>query len=238
MMRANSWLYQFYSLHSKMHYGLAYEAHTSRIPTYYPTATPTVMSHAYHGSAGCGPEASVPSLHPVSYHHIHSSIPTLNAAATAHPHHTHHPQAVPIAPLHPVPYHHIHSAVAPINASPGHHYSQSVPQYSPQSGSLPYPSLVAAVNASAQSAETEMSKHASSEKRPNSPQVVHHASEDAESPGPPSKRPNTHGIGHHNNLSLKGKNLYPPLKLDTYCPIIKSFQTQWRDIADFDIVTF
>ncbi|KAL1426935.1 hypothetical protein MTO96_017888 [Rhipicephalus appendiculatus] len=35
VMRANSWLYQYYSLHSKMHYGLAYEA--TRLPAYYPT---------------------------------------------------------------------------------------------------------------------------------------------------------------------------------------------------------
>lgn len=57
VMRANSWLYQFYSLHSKMHFGLAYEAHT-------PVARPITIPAAYYPSgAGIGmgkPESGAP----------------------------------------------------------------------------------------------------------------------------------------------------------------------------------
>ncbi|KFM81289.1 Neuronal PAS domain-containing protein 4, partial [Stegodyphus mimosarum] len=63
VMRANSWLYQYYSLHSKMHYGLAYEAHPSRLPTYYSAMMP------YHPSPT---EAAVPH----SPYHLHP--PPLN----------------------------------------------------------------------------------------------------------------------------------------------------------------
>ena len=122
-MRANNWLYQFYSLHSKMHYGLGYDQQSARLPTYYPTGAPTVMSHAYH-------------------HHHHAASAGGAEAATV--------------PLHSVPYH-LHSAIAPLNGTPGHrhphhpHHPQEVFQYSPQAGSLPYPSIVAAVNATTQS---------------------------------------------------------------------------------------
>ncbi|KAG8182184.1 hypothetical protein JTE90_017135 [Oedothorax gibbosus] len=61
VMRANSWLYQYYSLHSKMHYGLAYEAHPSRLPTYYNPMMP------YHPSPT---EAAVPH----SPYHLHPPV--------------------------------------------------------------------------------------------------------------------------------------------------------------------
>ena len=164
-MRANSWLYQFYSLHSKMHYGLTYEAHTARLPTYYPTPG-AVMSHAYahphhqHSGTAGGAEASVP----IPYH-IHSAITPLNGTAGhRHPHHPHHPQAVL--------------------------------QYSPQAGSLPYPSIVSAVNAQSIT-DTEALKQ-SSIKRSFSPQMSSQSEqshEESESPEPPNKRSN---LGHHN----------------------------------------
>ena len=92
-MRANNWLYQFYSLHSKMHYGLAYDAHPSRLTTYYSPTAPTVMTHGYHSSsASSGPEAAPVPLHSVPYHQIHPAISPLNGA-TAH-HHPYHPTPV------------------------------------------------------------------------------------------------------------------------------------------------
>lgn len=67
-MRANTWLYQYYSLHSKMHYGLAYEAHPSRLPTYYSAMMP------YHPSPT---EAAVPH----SPYHLHPPPPSLNGSS-------------------------------------------------------------------------------------------------------------------------------------------------------------
>ncbi|XP_054715844.1 PAS domain-containing protein cky-1-like [Uloborus diversus] len=69
VMRANSWLYQYYSLHSKMHYGLAYEAHPSRLPTYYSAMMP------YHPSPT---EAAVPH----SPYHLHPPPPPLNGSSS------------------------------------------------------------------------------------------------------------------------------------------------------------
>lgn len=68
VMRANTWLYQYYSLHSKMHYGLAYEAHPSRLPTYYSAMMP------YHPSPT---EAAVPH----SPYHLHPPPPPLNGSS-------------------------------------------------------------------------------------------------------------------------------------------------------------
>lgn len=67
-MRANTWLYQYYSLHSKMHYGLAYEAHPSRLPTYYSAMMP------YHPSPS---DAAVPH----SPYHLHPPPPPLNGSS-------------------------------------------------------------------------------------------------------------------------------------------------------------
>lgn len=175
VMKANSWLYQFYSLHSKMHYGLAYEPHSTRLPTYYPAGPSTVLSHSYHpnatATAGCGPESAT-------------------------------------VPLHSVPYPHIHPAVAPINGTPGPHaHPAPVLQYSPQPGSLPYPTLIQATSAAAVT-ESESNRHSQQSsshsqqplKRPLSPrsnnsshpQSQEHP-EESESPEP-NKRPNT---GNH-----------------------------------------
>ncbi|GFT62903.1 neuronal PAS domain-containing protein 4A [Nephila pilipes] len=71
VMRANSWLYQYYSLHSKMHYGLTYEAHPSRLPTYYSAMMP------YHPSPT---EAAVPH----SPYHLHPPV-SLNGSSTQPP---------------------------------------------------------------------------------------------------------------------------------------------------------
>ncbi|XP_076305812.1 uncharacterized protein LOC143222752 isoform X3 [Tachypleus tridentatus] len=65
VMRVNSWLYQFYSLQSKMHYEIGYETHSTRLPSYYPT----VMS--YHH-----PPPTEGTLPPTPYHiHHHPGTP-------------------------------------------------------------------------------------------------------------------------------------------------------------------
>ncbi|RWS13960.1 neuronal PAS domain-containing protein 4-like protein [Dinothrombium tinctorium] len=172
VMRANSWLYQFYSLHSKMHYSLAYETHTSRLPTYYPpaAAAPAVVGHSYHAtSATTGPESAPVPLHAVQ----------------------------PLSP-----YAHIHPAITPINGTAGHHHPHHptpVLQYSPQAGSLPYPTFVP-VNASPV-AESESNRQTSlhpPSKRTHTPpqqqQQQQQQPEESESPEPNTKRPNH---GHH-----------------------------------------
>ncbi|KAM7289086.1 neuronal PAS domain-containing protein 4 [Ixodes scapularis] len=73
VMRANSWLYQYYSLHSKMHYGLAYEA--TRLPAYYPA---TVMPYPPPREQ---PQAPLPhSPYPLPHHLNGTPVPQ-------HPHH-------------------------------------------------------------------------------------------------------------------------------------------------------
>ena len=161
-MRANSWLYQFYSLHSKMHYGLTYEAHTARLPTYYPTAG-AVMSHAYphphhqhHANTASSGGAEAASM-PIPYH-IHSAITPLNGTAGhRHPHHPHHPQAVL--------------------------------QYSPQAGSLPYP-IVTAVNAQTLTDDAVKQTAIKRSFSPQMTSQSEQSREETESPEPPHKRSN------------------------------------------------
>ncbi|XP_037944147.1 neuronal PAS domain-containing protein 4-like [Teleopsis dalmanni] len=120
VMIANSWLYHYYSVQSKIHFGLPYEG-TTRVP---PT-TPAVAAAAaaavyYHHSA-----------HHTHHHHHHSTNPlpataTPNSVAGVYPamhhtHHHHHPhqQYHHMAPY--VPYH--TSAIAGSSngtASPAH----------------------------------------------------------------------------------------------------------------------
>ncbi|RWS27082.1 neuronal PAS domain-containing protein 2-like protein [Leptotrombidium deliense] len=174
VMRANSWLYQFYSLHSKMHYSLAYDTHTSRLPGYYPPtgAAPTVVGHSYHSS----PTASVAESSP-----MHAAVSPLHA----------------VQPL--SPYTHIHPAITPINGTAGHHHPYHptpVLQYSPQAGSLPYPSFVSAppIGESESSRQTVAhTPHQSSKRTHTPPQQTTHPKE-SESPEPNLKRANH---GHH-----------------------------------------
>ncbi|XP_064484616.1 PAS domain-containing protein cky-1-like isoform X2 [Ornithodoros turicata] len=67
VMRANGWLYQYYSLHSKMHYGLTpYEATPApRLPAYYPALMPYPPSRGDQPSAIPQPHSPYP-LHPGS----------------------------------------------------------------------------------------------------------------------------------------------------------------------------
>lgn len=152
-MRANSWLYQFYSLHSKMHFGLAYDAHAAaaaRLPTYYPNAP-------------AGP------------------------AAIAYP-----AAPAPETPYHPA-YHMHHAAMNPLSAPGGHAHhgaNSAVLQYSPQAGSLPYPSLVP-MNASPVAAAVEATDahRQAALKRVPSP-LDHTTTDETTSPEPSPKRAN------------------------------------------------
>ena len=195
-MRANSWLYQFYSLHSKMHYGLTYEAHTARLPTYYPTPG-AVMGHAY--------------AHPHHQHHTNVTAGGAEAASV------------------PIPYQ-IHSAITPLNGTTGHrhphhpHHPQALLQYSPQAGSLPYPSIVTSVNSGAQTInETEAHKQTGI-KRSFSPQMMSQTEpspEDSVSPEAPHKRSNS---GHH-NLSPPPTSTYHQLRASSFAYPTSMFGT-------------
>lgn len=82
VMRANSWLYQFYSLHSKMHFGLAYDAHAAaaaRLPAYYPSA-PNGAPPAISYPAAAAPETP---YHP-AYHMHHAAINPLSTPGGGH----------------------------------------------------------------------------------------------------------------------------------------------------------
>lgn len=95
-MRANSWLYQFYSLHSKMHFGLTYDVHSSpRIPSYYSNSSsgPHAYTPGTPGSPGTSPDSThsmsgLHSMHHAYHHSLHAGISPLHAATAAHyPHH-------------------------------------------------------------------------------------------------------------------------------------------------------
>ncbi|XP_074600474.1 uncharacterized protein LOC141854610 [Brevipalpus obovatus] len=143
VMQTNNWLYQFYSLHSKMHYGLAYEANSNRLPTYYTSGSSAAVATAMISASTGGytstgsttsPESGSVPLHPaaVSYHHHHHIHPAINPLNGVSPGH-HHPSLSS-------PHHHHH-----------HHpyHPNSVIPYSTQPGSLPYPSFVPSVTSSA-----------------------------------------------------------------------------------------
>jgi len=157
-MRANSWLYQFYSLHSKMHFGLAYDAHAAaaaRLPAYY-QSSPT------------GP-------------------PAIAYPATP----------APETPYHPAYHMHAHAAMNPLSAPGGHAHhgpNSAVLQYSPQAGSLPYPSLVP-MNASPVAVESESHRQTSLKRIPSP--TDHGAGDETESPEPSPKRANHHSTEHY-----------------------------------------
>ena len=56
VMRANSWLYHYYMVQSRLQYGLAYGAHSPALP-YYPhmlPAQPVAQFPGYSSEAGAG----------------------------------------------------------------------------------------------------------------------------------------------------------------------------------------
>ena len=144
VMRANSWLYQFYSLHSKMHFGLTYEA-TTRLSSFYSPGSgpPTGLTghHSYStgtpGSPGTSPDSNhSSSVHSLPHHHPH------------HPMHPYHPHA-------------IHASLGSLHGHPSsHHYTHPHLQYSPQPA-LPYPSLTGLSVATSPGSESDSSHQTS-----------------------------------------------------------------------------
>lgn len=92
-MKSNSWLYQFYSLQSKMHFGLGYEG-SPRISSYFPSTTP---GSTYGPGSPTASDTPLSSLHPMHPYHAHHAL--------------HHPG---ITPLHGPPSHYHH----PLQYSP------------------------------------------------------------------------------------------------------------------------
>ncbi|XP_037070177.1 neuronal PAS domain-containing protein 4A-like [Pollicipes pollicipes] len=122
VMRANSWLYHYYSMQGKLQYSLAYETHP-RVPHYYQQmlAYPTA-----HQEAG------------LYQSYFHSQL-------SAHPEMAHHlSQAVPAAPQYVFPaaaYHHHYPALEPA------HWERYEPAYLPHApldGRLELPPACAA----------------------------------------------------------------------------------------------
>lgn len=102
VMYANSWLYHYYSIQSKIQFGIPYEG-PARVQ---PSTTPYMHHHITH--------------HSNHQHHHHHHSPTAVDAAIGHPYVTAH---------HMSPYGY-HSPVPQHQASPGlvNHYSNSTPQ--------------------------------------------------------------------------------------------------------------
>ena len=133
-MRANSWLYQFYSLHSKMHFGLAYDVHSPRVSSYFSNASSGPPGHPYTpgtpGSPGTSPDSthSLP-LHPMhayhAHHTLHAGIAPLHTPVSPYPHH------LQYSPQTALPY-----AMPPAAASPG-----SESDSSHQTSLKPHPSF-------------------------------------------------------------------------------------------------
>nr|XP_045595566.1 single-minded homolog 2-like [Procambarus clarkii] len=90
VLRANSWLYHYYTMQSKLQYGLAYDAHAQRVHAYYPQVmtyqtdpatsyiTPTALNsgHAHTHTASTHAPYSLPTptayAHLQHYHHHYS----------------------------------------------------------------------------------------------------------------------------------------------------------------------
>lgn len=147
VMRANSWLYQFYSLHSKMHFGLTYEA-TTRLSSFYSSPGSTGAAGTggdRHHSYSTGPVTpGSPGTSPDSNHSLHSLH-----------HHHHHPT------MHPYHPHALHAGLGSLHGHPSSHYGHHTHlQYSPQAA-LPYPSLTGLSVTTSPASESESSHQTS-----------------------------------------------------------------------------
>ncbi|XP_017486218.1 PREDICTED: uncharacterized protein LOC108374731, partial [Rhagoletis zephyria] len=120
VMLANSWLYHYYSVQSKIQFGLAFDAPT-RVPPTTPAAAAAAAVYYHHHAHHVG--------HPHSHHHTGAATTaTLPAtasvgyAAALHPHqphpHVHHPH-----------HQHLHTNQLPHPHSHPHSHQNSHPQY-------------------------------------------------------------------------------------------------------------
>ncbi len=165
-MQANSWLYQFYSLHSKLHYTMQNSnvsvsgsasatstpvpSHSPTSPTGYEAATSATSCSRTRASSFTSPapytaaaSSSAFSGQHSTAHHAYHSVPTAGSEAPSLALHPSHP--------HNMSYYHGQSAGGmgvSVSTSPssqqyaGHFGAHpSLQQYSPQAGTLPYQAM-------------------------------------------------------------------------------------------------
>ncbi|XP_050313606.1 PAS domain-containing protein cky-1 isoform X2 [Anthonomus grandis grandis] len=86
VMKTNNWLYHYYSVQNKLHYGLAYDGtHPSSRLLYYPEPTGQSPSE-FRGTHDLAPYPHIATT-PVS---LQAQLTTHQVSATTHAHHTHH----------------------------------------------------------------------------------------------------------------------------------------------------
>ncbi|XP_066985358.1 neuronal PAS domain-containing protein 4A-like isoform X1 [Macrobrachium rosenbergii] len=93
VLRANSWLYHYYTMQSKLQYGLAYDAHAQRVHAYYPQ----VMSYQTDAASSYAPTTGLNGSHSHSHTHsssAHTPYSLTTPSAYAHLQHYHHHYSV------------------------------------------------------------------------------------------------------------------------------------------------
>ncbi|XP_059486511.1 PAS domain-containing protein cky-1 [Neocloeon triangulifer] len=85
VMRANPWLYQYYTVHSKLQFGLtAYEApqQASRLPTTPMSGNPNMGQQPYYANTGSGPATPISGLN--TSHHLGSGLTSYDGGGYVH----------------------------------------------------------------------------------------------------------------------------------------------------------
>ncbi|XP_037797203.1 neuronal PAS domain-containing protein 4-like, partial [Penaeus monodon] len=93
VLRANSWLYHYYTMQSKLQYGLAYDTHAHRVHAYYPQ----VMTYQTDAASSYMPPTALNGSHAHSHTHApaaHSPYSLASPSAYAHLQHYHHHYSV------------------------------------------------------------------------------------------------------------------------------------------------
>ncbi|XP_066985363.1 neuronal PAS domain-containing protein 4A-like isoform X4 [Macrobrachium rosenbergii] len=93
VLRANSWLYHYYSMQSKLQYGLAYDAHAQRVHAYYPQ----VMTYQSDPGAAYMNSSALNGTHyhqPYAPAAAHAPYSLTTPSAYAHLQHYHHHYSV------------------------------------------------------------------------------------------------------------------------------------------------
>ncbi|XP_042888512.1 neuronal PAS domain-containing protein 4A-like, partial [Penaeus japonicus] len=93
VLRANSWLYHYYTMQSKLQYGLAYDTHAHRVHAYYPQ----VMTYQTDPASSYMPATALNGSHAHSHTHApaaHSPYSLASPSAYAHLQHYHHHYSV------------------------------------------------------------------------------------------------------------------------------------------------
>lgn len=213
VMQANSWLYQFYSLHSKLHYTMQNSnVSVSGSPS---TTTTPVPSHS---PTSPGFEAAASSATTCSSTRAFSS-PALYTSSTAHQQAHQYPSmaattgseaaSLPIHPSHPnMSYYHgqsVNGMGVSVSTSPSSHqyaghfgaHGSSL-QYSPQTGTLPYQAMPnqtsSTTSASTPPAASQAEVRVKEEPSPTA------------TPSRASKRTRSSGSGHQDEEKQRSKS--------------------------------